>query len=202
MYDDVSAAGTSAMPLCFAEVFSPAECRELIAEIDAAHHEPARTWNGSEFAVLPEGRSGRLATLTVETEARVQDRVWELTPQLARRYDCEVTHLSAITALVYDRGDHFAAHSDGGDGGGPPEVRRRRVSLVVALNDGAGDFSGGELNFYPECTPADAPRAGQVVAVRSEPGLVIAFASPMTHQVMPVLTGRRYSLALWALAPE
>jgi predicted 2-oxoglutarate/Fe(II)-dependent dioxygenase YbiX len=40
------------------------------------------------------------------------------------------------------------------------------------------------------------------VSIRSRPGLLIAFASTMTHRVVPVIDGRRYSLALWALAPE
>jgi predicted 2-oxoglutarate/Fe(II)-dependent dioxygenase YbiX len=38
--------------------------------------------------------------------------------------------------------------------------------------------------------------------VRSEPGLLIAFASSTIHRVAPVAEGRRYSLALWALAPS
>jgi len=31
--------------------------------------------------------------------------------------------------------------------------------------------------------------------------MLIAFASPMTHRVVPIVDGWRYSLALWALAP-
>ena len=75
----------------------------------------------------------------------------------------------------------------------------------MALNDGAGerpDFCGGELRFHPGCPPGQAPAAGaEIVEVRSRPGLLVAFASPLVHQVMPVSAGRRYSLALWALAP-
>jgi hypothetical protein len=77
---------------------------------------------------------------------------------------------------------------------------------VIALNDGASaqpDFTGGELRFFPGCPPGAAPGpAAEVIAVRSRPGLLIAFASPMVHQVMPVADGLRYSLAIWALAPE
>ena len=122
--------------------------------------------------------------------------------QLEQRFGCEVSHISGVTALVYRLGDHFAAHSDGGgDDDAPAEVRRRRVSLVVALNDGASDFSGGELEFYAGSVPELAARAEPLSRVRSEPGLLIAFASNTIHRVAPVAGGQRYSLALWALAP-
>lgn len=194
---------TSALPARFPAILSPDECRELVAEIDAVHHQRVRIWNGEEFQVDPESRMGAIALLTEATEARVLERLCGVVPELQRRFGCELAHLSAITALIYGRGDHFAAHSDGGqDDEAPAEVRRRRVSLVLALNDGASDFDGGELRFFPGCAPYDTAHAEQIVSVRSEPGLLIAFPSPMTHQVMPVRDGCRYSLALWALAPE
>jgi len=108
-----------------------------------------------------------------------------------------------VTALIYGEGDHFAAHSDGGDDDdAPAEVRRRRVSLVVALNDGASDFAGGGLEFYAGTVPEVAQRSAPVASVRSEPGLLIAFGSSMIHRVAPVVTGRRYSLAVWALVAD
>lgn len=150
-----------------------------------------------------ESRRGTIAQLAAESESVVQDRLWEVIPQLERRFGCEVTHISGVTALIYREGDHFAAHSDGGgDDDAPPEVRRRRVSLVVALNDGASDFSGGALDFYAGSQPSVAAREDPLLSVRSRPGLLIGFASSMIHRVAPVVAGRRYSLALWALAPD
>ncbi len=126
-------------------------------------------------------------------------------PELEQRFGGEVSHLSGVTALIYDVGDHFAAHSDGGDDEAPAEVRRRRVSLVVALNDGgagdSADFDGGELEFFAGVLPVLAARTAPIMSVRGSPGLLIAFASSMVHRVAPVTGGRRYSLALWALAP-
>ena len=110
---------------------------------------------------------------------------------------------AASTALIYGEGDHFAAHSDGGgDDDAPVEVRRRRVSFVLALNDGSAEFTGGELEFYAGEVPEVASRNPPLAVVRSAPGLLIAFASSMIHRVAPVVTGRRYSLALWALAQD
>lgn len=180
---------------------SASECRELVAEIDAAHHAEAEIWGDGGFGVHPDSRRGAIAALSSASEVLVQDRLWEVMAGLEQRFGCEVTHLSGVTALIYGPGDHFAAHSDGGgDDDAPEEVRRRRISLVVALNDGARDYSGGELDFYAGSTPAIASRVAPLTRVRGEPGLLVAFGSSTIHRVAPVIDGRRYSLALWALA--
>jgi predicted 2-oxoglutarate/Fe(II)-dependent dioxygenase YbiX len=197
---------TSEQPHTIPGFLTPEECRSVIAEIDAGYQEQAEIWLGQEFGVHPESRLGAVSTLATATEELVQDRLWGVMAQLEERYRCEVSHVSGVTALIYRRGDHFAAHSDGGvDEDAPPEVTRRRVSLVVALNDGASeqpDFTGGELHFHPSCPPGFEPAPHDHVAVRSQPGLLIAFPSPMVHRVTPVVGGCRYSLAMWALAPE
>jgi predicted 2-oxoglutarate/Fe(II)-dependent dioxygenase YbiX len=194
-------ATTAALPIAIPGFLSDAECRSIVAEIDAAHHAAAEVWGEGGFGVHPDSRRGAIARLRTETEVLVQDRLWEAMPGLEERFGCEVAYISGATALIYDPGDHFAAHSDGGgDDEAPDEVRRRRVSLVVALNDGARDFSGGDLEFYAGEVPRVAARGTPIVRLRSRPGLLIAFASSMIHRVAPVASGRRYSLALWALA--
>lgn len=192
---------TTVRPTTIPGFLSAGECRELVAEIDAAHQAEVEIWGEGGFGVHPHSRRGAIAALSSATEVLVQDRLWDVMEGLEQRFGCEVTHISGVTALIYGAGDHFAAHSDGGgDDDAPLEVRRRRVSLVVALNDGASDFTGGELEFYPGTTPAIATRTAPIVTVRSEPGLLIAFGSSTIHRVAPVVDGRRYSLAVWALA--
>jgi len=195
------------LPHTFAGFFTPQEARALTQEMDESFQQQAEIWLGDDFGVSPEHRLSTIATLSDAAEEFVQDRIWGAVPALQERYGCSVSHISGVTALIYGRGGHFAAHSDGGvDQHAPPEISRRRVSLVVALNDGAGEhshFTGGELRFYPGCAPGTAPAAHEAtISVRSTEGLLIAFASPMVHQVMPVVDGARYSLAAWALAPE
>ena len=192
---------TTVLPTTIPGFLSAGECHDLVAEIDAAHQAEVEIWGEGGFGVHPDSRRGAIAALSSTTEVLVQDRLWDVMGDLEQRFGCEVTHISGVTALIYGKGDHFAAHSDGGgDDDAPLEVRRRRVSLVLALNDGASDFTGGELEIYPGTTPAIATHSAPVVIVRSEPGLLIAFGSSTIHRVAPVVDGRRYSLALWALA--
>lgn len=189
------------LPVTIPGFLSQAECRDLVREIDATHQAAAEIWGEGGFGVHPASRRGAIAQLSADTEILVQDRLWEAMPGLEERFACEVSHISGVTALIYDEGDHFAAHSDGGgDDEAPDEIRRRRVSLVLALNDGASDFSGGALEFFAGEVPEVAARRPPIAVLRSEPGLLIAFASSMIHRVVPVTAGRRYSLALWALA--
>jgi predicted 2-oxoglutarate/Fe(II)-dependent dioxygenase YbiX len=194
------------MPERIAGFLSATQCREVVAEIDASHQAQAEIWGDDGFGVHPDSRRGTIAQLSPATEDLLQDRLWEVMPRLEAHFGCEVTHLSGVTALIYREHDHFAAHSDGGgDDEAPAEVRRRRVSLVIALNDGSGEqreFSGGELEFYAGSIPEVATQAPPLLRVRSEPGLLIAFGSSMVHRVVPVIAGRRYSLAVWALADQ
>ena len=188
-------------PVLVAGFLTPDECRELVCEIDAAQQAQAEIWGDGGFEVHPDSRRGLVAELSVSTEILVQDRLWDVIPELEQQFGCEVSHVSGVTALVYRRGDHFAAHSDGGgDDAAPDELRRRRVSLVIALNNGASDFSGGALEFFESALPQDAARCEPLARVCSRPGLLVAFASNTIHRVVPVVDGRRYSLALWALA--
>lgn len=186
----------SELPTCIEGFLAADECRAVIGAIEAGRQDQVEVWLGDAFGEDPDNRSGKIATLPAAAEQRLQLRVWDAIDDLERRYSCAIAELSGITALIYDRGDHFAAHTDGGfDDGAPDDVRRRRVSLVLALNDGARDFAGGELEFAPD------PAAGaEAIRVRFRAGMLIAFPSRMVHRVLPVLSGRRYSLALWALA--
>jgi PKHD-type hydroxylase len=204
---DAGPTATSALPHTIPGFLAPQESVAITDEMDASFQQRAEVWLGEDFGVDPASRLGAIATLSEATQEFVADRLWEVMALLEELYGCEISHISAATALIYRRGDHFAAHSDGGvDEHAPAEIARRRISLVVALNDGAtehADFSGGALHFYPGCEPGIPPApADEVIAVRSEPGLLVAFPSPIVHEVMPVAAGCRYSLALWALAPE
>lgn len=200
------APAVTVLPELVAGFLSADECRDVVGEIDAARQAQAEIWGEGGFGVHPDSRRGAIAKLPDATEELVQDRLWGVMERLEARFECEVTHLSGVTALIYREGDHFAAHSDGGgDDGAPAEVRRRRVSLVVALNDGASaarEFSGGELEFYAAATPELAAGEAPLLRVRSEAGLLVAFGSSTIHRVAPVKAGRRYSLALWALAAQ
>ena len=74
----------------------------------------------------------------------------------------------------------------------------RKISIVILLNrqsetSEAGSYGGGSLVFS-EWRP-DRTR-GQY-ALTGEAGMLVAFPSETTHEVVPITQGDRYSIASW-----
>src|SRR4051812_20135982 len=89
---------TTALPATIPGFLSPDECRELVAEIDAAHQAQAEIWGEGGFGVHADRRRGAIAALSSATEVLVQDRLWSVMESLEQRFGCEVTHISGVTA--------------------------------------------------------------------------------------------------------
>jgi PKHD-type hydroxylase len=194
-------------PACVPGFLSPGECRDLIAEINARPHAaPYVLGENGEADIDPDSWRSREIELSPTTNGRLEQRLWALMPKLRQRFDCEVTEFSEIGAFLYRKGDHFESHEDSGKPGEVPDhIARRKISLVVALSDGASakpDFAGGELHIYPGFDPSGGDRSAYVAHVRYRPGLLIAFPASTLHRVTRVTRGRRYSLVSWALAPN
>jgi predicted 2-oxoglutarate/Fe(II)-dependent dioxygenase YbiX len=194
-------------PACVRGFLSPQECRDLIAEIDARPHAaPHVLGEKGEAGVDPDAWRSRAVELSRTSLEWIERRLWAVMPKLRERFDCEVAEVGEIGAFLYRKDDHFEPHEDTGKAGEVPDhVARRKISLVVALSDGAGakpDFGGGELHIYPGFDPSSGDRRAQVARVRYRPGLLIAFPASTIHRVTPVTRGRRYSIVTWGLAPK
>ena len=66
----------------------------------------------------------------------------------------------------------------------------RKLALVVFMSD-PQDYTGGEFLLF------DDEQGKGRVRVSQQKGSIIAFPSNVFHQVLPVLSGTRYSLVLW-----
>jgi len=84
---------------------------------------------------------------------------------------------------------HYDWHSDIGDS---PLARQRKLTIVAQLSDGAS-YEGGSLEISVGGTVHTAPR---------DQGSATLFASFMTHRVVPVSRGKRYSLTCWSHGPK
>lgn len=75
----------------------------------------------------------------------------------------------------------------------PTEVNyARKLSLSIVLSD-SSEYTGGEFEILDD--PLDPKKIPQ------EKGTVIFFPSFMFHRVLPVLSGIRKSIVIWALGP-
>jgi SM-20-related protein len=102
--------------------------------------------------------------------------------------------------LIYQEGDFYSVHADGGKDGDVPTTRERKVSVGIFLNaqteqPAEGTYCGGSLTFYGLI---DDPRWHTYgFPLKSEPGLLIAFRSDVPHQVPPVTHGKRHTIVSW-----
>lgn len=94
-----------------------------------------------------------------------------------------------IQLTNYDSSENgmYGWHIDMGTGG-----PSRKLSIVVQLSD-AVEYEGGVL----ELQPFDQ----NVIKMRKQRGLIVAFPSWTLHQVTPVTQGNRQSLVAWISGP-
>lgn len=178
-----------------------AQCRDWLAQLANCGSQPAQSHDGyvswaqknTEFRRTQELTAPR--ALTHNLLHRLEQEI----PQIKAHFGyCPPLH-EQPEFLRYRPGDFFKAHRDWND---EPIYHRRRLSLVLFLNDQATDpgYHGGILNLYVRT----GPDASQMTAVPVPPaaGLLILFDSRLVHEVSPILSGERYTVVTWLAAHE
>ena len=132
-----------------------------------------------------------------ETRDLVRHAFVSVMEQLSSHFGRPVSVCEEPQFLRYQPGDYFVAHQDGNTPLIFDDSRHRKISAIVFLSrplrdDDSGDFSGGELVFHGG--PAEPSLR---VPVAGEQGMLVAFPPELTHEVMPVVSGVRYSIATW-----
>jgi len=123
-----------------------------------------------------------------EALAEVEANLERSRETLARFFDIALTSREGPGFLRYSAGGFYKPHRDRAPSSVWPDAERRRLTLVLFLND---DFHGGELRLRPE-------RASPVV-IHPRTGTLIAFDAAVVHEVLPVTEGRRYTVVDWWL---
>jgi SM-20-related protein len=129
-------------------------------------------------------RSARLTALA-EIDTLLRERLLAARPRLEALFDLALGELEPLQILRYGPGDYFVAHQDGNTPLIHDDTRHRRVSLSLLLSP-SEDWTGGQLIFHPGRQVAQVPAGG-----------AIAFRAETTHEVTPLETGERLSVAAW-----
>ena len=177
------------------EDFLDAElCSRVRSEMKSAHQEAAGTYYGKERRVEPDFRRTARAHVSPATIELVHDSCRALAPRLEAYFGFPSELLEDPQFLRYAEGDFFRPHVD------DSEVERRRLSLVVFLNDQSEEprehcYGGGALTFYGLL---DDPRAAKIgIPLAGSTGLAVAFRSDLLHEVEPITHGERYTIVNW-----
>lgn len=182
--------------LRIANLLTPAQCQDWLAQLELAGAAPAQVLDNQYGGrVAPQMRRAARLQPPPALHAQAMDLLQSLRPQLQDFFDVTLGHCEPAQFLRYETGDFFVAHQDGNT----PLLRdaslTRRVSVILLLNAAAdashaSSYGGGELLFHPR---------GGGVPCRELPaaGSLLAFRAETTHEVLPVVHGRRYSVASW-----
>lgn len=172
------------------EVFSASECDSIIAATSLL---PART---ALLVGQTKDQSIRKADLVwvddVDGLGWVMDRLITIVRKCnSDQFNFDLREFAESPQVAsYKASDngHFAWHSDIGDG---LIACKRKLTLVLQLSL-AGSYEGGDLEVMP---------SAKVLSASRSQGCVSIFPSFTLHQVVPVRSGVRHSLTLWAHGP-
>ena len=184
------------------DFFDARECAALVAELRAAGCGPAAVYGRGEAGAVDERvrKAARLAPSRVTVEF-VTRRLADLKARVEGHFGTTLAGCEEPQFLRYREGDFFVAHQDGNTGMLRSEQEERLVSVVVFLSrqraeageSGEGDYGGGSLVFTdwrPGSTRGEFRLPG-------EPGTLAAFRAETTHEVTPVTSGERLTIACW-----
>ncbi len=176
------------------EFLAQTVCRALCTQMRAATARPAEVLGTSSAVVDRVIRRTSDAQIDGAAADDAHARIEALSLPLASHFRIDLGACEDISFLVYGVGDFYRPHRDRAARAGDfvEDARSRRVSVVLFLNDG---FSGGALTLYGL---VDDPKTrAHGFAIPPAPGLLIAFASDLVHEVTPVTAGERFTAVSW-----
>ena len=175
-------------------------CHEIVAELSLAAEGLARVYGRGEEGSVDQ-RVRKVARLTPSSEIveRVRRELFRAREEVGAHFGISLRTCEDPQFLRYRVGDFFVAHQDGGTGLMLSEREQsRKVSVLIFLNRQsetveAGSYGGGSL-IFSEWRPG---RSRERYCLTGEAGMLVAFPSDTTHEVVPVTRGERYSIASW-----
>jgi len=180
--------------------FDASTCGKIIEQLAGSPCTPATVYGRSESGAVDERvrRTSRL-TPSQTTLELVTQRLLEYKETIEQHFRISLTDCEEPQFLRYNVGDFFVAHQDGNTGMLKLTTdATRKISITIFLNAqsneqlGAG-YCGGSLKF----SNYRAEKEYREFELPSEPGLLVAFRSELTHEVIPITHGERYSIVSW-----
>lgn len=186
--------------LVYEGVFTARQCERIIAMGLGLTPDDARV-GGSESSYVEEAatRKSRTAWIEPADDALwIFDKLTKVAQRANRVYGFDLIGFTEDAQFtMYDEpGSFYDWHQDGLGG----ELAGRKLSLVVQLSEPEA-YVGGELelfNIVHEMEPDDAAAWGEAARER---GSVIVFPAFEYHRVLPMTSGKRYSLVSWIGGP-
>ena len=180
--------------------FDERQCGEIITELSRAREDLATVYGlGDSGSVDHSVRKATRLMPSAQTVELVRRQLSMIQEKLGTHFGVDLTGCEDPQFLRYRPGDFFVAHQDGNTGLlRSDREQSRKISIVIFLNqqsesDEVGSYGGGSLVF----TEWRPDRIRGQYALEGEAGMLVAFPSETTHEVVPITRGDRYSIASW-----
>ncbi len=179
-------------------------CRTLREDIRKAEKEKGkyRDIHSGEDILNEEFKSRSEAT---RFESNINEKVskclLEILPDVSQHFDVEIHDIQTPIYCLYETGDSYGIHVDAGEHENiPDEAQRRKVSAIIFLNEESrepeeGKYCGGNLTFYGLNQNEAFAKFGMPLV--GEQGMLITFPPTLPHEVTPVTSGERFTIATW-----
>lgn len=176
----------------FGATFTDPECDQIIALADTLPMAEARVGGDQVVETIRRSKTGWVAWS--EANGWIFDRLSAISESVRENwYPFALTGFVEplqLTAYDAEHRGHYAMHRDMG----PLQMSTRKLSMVTLLSD-PQSYEGGEL----ELLSID----GEAKAVpETARGTVIVFPAWEMHRVLPVTSGKRWSLVAWVHGPR
>jgi len=151
--------------------------------------------NQLAYQVDSRRRDVNIALLAPTVTSIINNKLERLQPVLASYYGIDLLGHESPQCLRYGPGQFYSRHRDSHPQ--DERSRNRSITVVIFLSNSKengrsdSDFIGGGLRVYPYEDNDD------YFDLEESCGNGIAFPSNMLHEVKPISTGTRYSIATW-----
>ena len=174
------------------------ERSRIITEMRQAHAQPAVVYGKvADGAVDDFVRRVACVCVSDKTRRVLSDALAGRQDDIGRHFGIQLSEFEEPQFLRYCSGDFFVAHQDGNTPMVYDDTRFRRVSVVVFLNDQSAErrpetYCGGSLVIH-----GAYPNYDYRQKVDNAAGSLAAFRSEVTHEVLPVEDGERFTVVSW-----
>jgi SM-20-related protein len=185
---------------------------DSVAQVDGGVRETDRPGADSIDRV---GRSARECQVSDDTIRSIAQRICQVAPEISAHFNQDLAEYETPHFIIYGAGDFYRSHRDlYADVVVPEPIARRRVAVVIFLNDEtdpnrSGEpggampmerYAGGSLRLCSHEAPEFVSEHAAGVPARR--GLLVAFRADTWHEVTPITDGRRFTIVALLLAPK
>jgi SM-20-related protein len=178
------------------------ECATLVSAMLAQPGHPAEMFRADAPGYIDEqARRARVIEPQSDGPACGADqKIARMKPDLERFFGLSLVDPAPSDLVLYPTGGFFQPHRDRSIGGSENEPARRRITVVVMLNEQtpeprADQYAGGDLRLFGLIDEGPWREVG--FAVEPAVGQLVAFRAETLHDVTPVTAGNRCVLVTW-----